>query len=212
MFLQSQRLAGARSGVLFSAYENAALDSPCSWASALKNLQAESVAGMLTKVLADLPFSDFYWECRPVAWRDLSTQQFDFVVLDAHGSLNRTSASSSAFAEHLSAAKSSVASFPNLGRDATLVVPVHDARTTADAYGHLSQFLRYAPPHQHMEFWRTVGQVMEAEVRKAHPEPVWLSTAGNGVPWVHVRADSWPKYVKHEEFIRHSSSDMHTEL
>ena len=27
-------------------------------------------------------------------------------------------------------------------------------------------------------------------------QPRWLSTAGMGIPWVHVRIDSYPKYYR----------------
>jgi hypothetical protein len=30
--------------------------------------------------------------------------------------------------------------------------------------------------------------------RRVNMKPVWLSTAGAGVPWLHVRLDDRPKY------------------
>jgi hypothetical protein len=29
------------------------------------------------------------------------------------------------------------------------------------------------------------------------PRPLWLSTAGGGVDWVHMRLDDQPKYYRH---------------
>ena len=39
--------------------------------------------------------------------------------------------------------------------------------------------------------WQLVGAAMQ---RRLNTKPVWLSTAGAGVSWLHVRLDDWPKY------------------
>lgn len=79
--------------------------------------------------------------------------------------------------------------FPNLGRDATLVVPCPLADHSA--YGHLAAFVRHAPEHQRDALWQAVGEAMANRVSK---RPVWLNTAGAGVSWLHVRLDNRPKY------------------
>jgi hypothetical protein len=95
----------------------------------------------------------------------------------------------SAFAEHLDGTTSPVITFPNLGGDAVLVVPspVGDL----SAYGHLAAFVRQAPAAQRAALWLAVGNAMGERVSE---RPVWLSTAGAGVPWLHVRLDDRPKY------------------
>jgi hypothetical protein len=35
-------------------------------------------------------------------------------------------------------------------------------------------------------------------------EPLWLSTAGQGVFWLHVRLDRYPKYYNHAPY-RHAA-------
>ena len=47
-------------------------------------------------------------------------------------------------------------------------------------------------------FGAKVGAVYEALVKQGRP--VWLSTEGSGVPWLHVRMDSRPKYYHTREF------------
>jgi hypothetical protein len=42
--------------------------------------------------------------------------------------------------------------------------------------------------------WQAVGDALLARVAA---DPVWLSTAGLGVSWLHVRLDSRPKYYRH---------------
>jgi hypothetical protein len=44
---------------------------------------------------------------------------------------------------------------------------------------------------QRYALWEAVGRVAE---RRLGTAPVWLSTAGAGVSWLHVRLDDRPKY------------------
>lgn len=30
--------------------------------------------------------------------------------------------------------------------------------------------------------------------------PIWLNTAGAGVPWLHIRLDSRPKYYRYQPY------------
>jgi hypothetical protein len=59
------------------------------------------------------------------------------------------------------------------------------------AYSHIGAFVRSAPEQQRHALWRRVGSAMQPRLS---PTPVWLSTAGAGVPWLHVRLDDRPKY------------------
>jgi hypothetical protein len=82
-----------------------------------------------------------------------------------------------------------IVSFTNLSGDATLIVP--SPRTNEDAYGHFAVFLRKAPVLQIDALWQKIGDVL---LRLVSNRPLWLSTAGGGVAWLHVRLDSTPKY------------------
>lgn len=206
MLLTARELTSPRAGLLFTAHASGAPDAPCTWSTALQELRQGPVGIQMSQLLAQMRFHDLYWECRPISWPEVDTQQFTFVVLDAGGSLNRSTASDDAFRDHLQAASLSVVSFPNLGGDATLVVPAQVSGAQPEAYGHLANFVRQAPDAQQALFWRTVSEEMISSLKKSAPAPVWLSTAGNGVPWVHVRTDSWPKYVKHDPFRTHHLS------
>ena len=82
-----------------------------------------------------------------------------------------------------------VVTFDNLGGDAKLIVP--SPRTDADVYGHLAAFVRHAPEMQIDALWRVAGETLRKSVGD---RPVWFSTAGGGVAWLHVRIDDRPKY------------------
>ena len=70
-----------------------------------------------------------------------------------------------------------------------MVVPRPIAEPSA--YGHLAAFVRGAPEAQRHALWQMVGESM---ARRIGAKPVWLSTAGAGVSWLHVRLDDRPKY------------------
>lgn len=142
------------------------------------------------------PFAAFRWETPPVSVQT-ADRPFEFVLLDSP-SLQRP-ADPRAFADPLRRRPvgRSVVAFPSLGSDALLVVPSEEVGPSA--YSHLAAFSRLAPRQQQHELWETVGREMEARLSD---RPLWLSTAGAGVPWLHVRLDTAPKYYRHEPYRR----------
>jgi hypothetical protein len=154
-----------------------------------------SFRSLFVEQLADVPYTAFRWETPPVTESTL-TRPFEFVVLDSPGLARRPDPE--AFAEHFGAArKDGVVVFPNLGGDAIMVVPF--PLVSASAYGHLAAFVREAPETQQHALWRSVGKAMAQRVGS---KPVWLSTAGGGVSWLHVRLDDRPKYYGHGPYRR----------
>ncbi len=145
---------------------------------------------LLNKTLAVSSFKAFRWETPAVSSATLG-RPFEFVLVDSPGLTSM--ADSSAFAKQFGdSADPNVVVFPNLGRDAILVVPRQI--TDANAYAHLATFMRLAPDTQQLALWRSVGTAM---LGRLSARPVWLSTAGAGVPWLHVRLDDRPKYYAH---------------
>lgn len=143
--------------------------------------------------LAASPFDTFRWETPPVE-ADSVNRDFEFVVCDSPELGVRPDPSP--FAEHFRNANlQTVVTFQNLGRDAILVVPRPIA--AEDDYTHLGAFVRSAPRAQQHTLWRAVSRAMGQRVGQV---PVWLSTAGGGVAWLHVRLDDRPKYYVHSPY------------
>ena len=134
----------------------------------------------------------FRWET-PALTRETLGRAFEFVLVDSP-ELDRVP-DPEPFERHFARAVDDVVSFANLGGDARLVVPTPVA--SAEAYGHLAAFVRGAPPSQQDALWRLVGQQMR---QRLDARPVWLNTAGAGVPWLHVRLDDRPKYYRHTPY------------
>ena len=143
--------------------------------------------------LAATPFEAFFWECPPLT-KPARNNPFECVLVS--GPALQRAADPSAFARHFAnPLRERVTAFKNLGGDAELIVPL--PATGAD-HAHLAVFLRTAPVAQVDELWQTVGEVVAK--RSNDGPPLWLSTAGLGVPWLHMRLDSLPKYYTHAPY------------
>ncbi len=151
---------------------------------------------MFLALLASVPFSAFRWETPPLTAAS-ADRPFEFVVLDSPGLASTPNPH--AFAEHFrrAADTNGVVAFSNLSRDALLVVPCPDPNSLPSAYGHLGAFVRHAPQSQQHALWQRVAETMHQRLGTA---PVWLSTAGAGVSWLHVRLDDRPKYYGYEPY------------
>ena len=171
----------------------ASLDgAPASFADAVRGWRDNAdFRGLFNAALAESPFVAFRWET-PGVTASSAARPFEFVLLDAPGLARRPDRW--AFAEHFRDAER-VVTFPNLGGDAVLVVPCPVAGDSA--YGHLAAFVREAPEHQRDDLWRAVGEAVEGRLGV---KPVWVSTAGAGVAWLHVRLDDRPKYYAHARY------------
>ncbi len=161
---------------------------PASFADVLHGWQSDAgFRTMYNDLLAGSPFSAFRWETPPITSAAMS-RSFEFVLLDSP-SLTRAP-DSEAFAEYFqTSSETEVIEFPNLGGDAILIVPRPNA--SPSTYVHLASFVREAPESQRHALWQLVGSAM---FRRIGAKPVWLSTAGAGVSWLHVRLDDRPKY------------------
>jgi len=101
---------------------------------------------------------------------------------------------SSPFAEYFRT-DCSVVAFESLGRDALLVAPCPGMQV--DNFAHLARFVATASAERASAFWMAVGEALE---KMLGASPTWLSTAGLGVSWLHVRLDTRPKYYRHAPY------------
>jgi hypothetical protein len=155
--------------------------------------EAREMRELFTECLRTAPYEAFFWETPPVASdsRDLG---FEFVLIDSP-MLARVTAEPAPFARQLGSTTDSCVMFPNLSGDAWLVVP--RALAEDEHYAHLARFVRGAPRTQVDELLRAVGQTI-ARWWSERAEPLWVSTSGLGVHWLHVRLDTRPKYYTYE--------------
>ena len=153
------------------------------------------------ELLAASPFQAYRWETPPLRADDLE-RDFECVFLDSP--YLDIPASPVDFAEHFDPSSGDLAvSFPNLGHDGIMIAPCPTGSTPSsggtDSFSHLGIFTRTATvAHQHA-LWQSVGTSLQERLSGT---PVWWSTAGGGVPWLHVRLDDRPKYYGHAPYRR----------
>jgi hypothetical protein len=176
-------------GVLLRLFND---DSPLSFSDYFTALSDDmSFITWYTELLAGSNLISFFWEHPPltVAAMELPAE---FVLTDAP-SLTGLRANQATFSNQFEGASpDSILVFDNLGGDATLVVP-HTPDDTRNC-AHISPFVRAASAKLVCEFWQTVAQTVIDSVSE---QPLWLSTSGLGVSWLHVRLDSQPKYYQY---------------
>ncbi len=147
--------------------------------------------------LANAPYPAFFWELPPIT-AGRPSSPFEFATLRSPG-LENAVADPRPFAAHLRAAapEATVTSFLNLRGDARLIVPV--GLGLEGDYAHLATFTRTAPRAQQHDLVAAIGHHAQEALSD---EPLWISTAGLGVFWLHVRLDATPKYYVHKPYRR----------
>lgn len=148
-----------------------------------------------------LSFKAYLWETVPVSQESLAVTPFLFVITESKG-LDEMAVDDKTFAQHFNASKNPHAtSFLNLGRDAMLVAPLPTkSNATQRDYSHLGNFVRNAPEEQFHEFLMETAKSMQKRLPRRRASPLWLSTAGHGVAWLHARIDESPKYYSYTPF------------
>jgi len=176
-------------GAALRHYAVAQRGSPLTYGDALEGLASSAAfREHLSSVLRADPSAAYRWETPSVDCATLS-RPFEFVLIDEPRLVvpaDRETFSAS-FAGVPPAA--TVRAIPNLGRTAQLIVP-RDVDPTAN-YAHLAAFLRSAPSAQVHAWWQCLAETARACLSAA---PLWISTSGLGVAWLHGRIESTPKY------------------
>jgi len=170
-------------------------DAPLPFGEALRLLDNDaSFRQYLTRLLAGTSNAAFRWETPPVSKSNLD-RPFEFVLTsDPH---LETRPESKVFESYFTGPNTDAAvlAVPNLGKTAILVVPrqIDEAAT----YTHFATFLRRAPSQQVHALWRCVGKTA---LHRISTVPQWISTAGGGVAWLHVRIENVPKYYSYRPY------------
>lgn len=143
-------------------------------------------------LLSEIPFWAYHWET-PAVTASTTNQPFEFVV--SHTPHIDLPPDPGAFRQYFSPNKE-VAVFDNLGGDAKLIAPTPE--NEQHNYAHIGVFTEEAPKSKQVALWETVAEVTAKQISE---QTLWLNTAGGGVPWLHVRLDSKPKYYRHQPYI-----------
>lgn len=153
---------------------------------------SEPFIRFFNELLQSSEFEGYFWETKPVNEHTLNSP-FEFVLVESKR-IAQKRPDPRPFMEHLTQAHLAAA-FSNLGRNAQLIAPAISGNPKQ--YAHIAGFVRHAPQEQILAFWQLVGQEFQQAIGR---ENKWLSTAGFGVNWLHVRIDTHPKYYRHQPY------------
>ena len=143
--------------------------------------------------LANTPMTAYFWETPPIS-KSTVNRKFEFVAIDSP-KLADIKPDPSNFQEYFASATEEVTTFPNLSNDALLVVPCPVAKIPACT--HIASFVRNAANSQQHSLWQTLGRAIAQQLNE---QPIWVSTSGLDVSWLHVRLDSRPKHYCFEPY------------
>jgi len=181
------------------------------WAQAMADTKSpakqQQHALQITNILRDVHFAAFFFETKGVSAQTAASKSFEFVLVNApHLKAFGRTANPAAFADHLSALNSAATAgtFPNAAGDAVLIAPTQLAQIDSLAYAHFANFCRLAPAHQVTAVWQQAAAALLDRLRNDSGDnaapPVWFSTSGMGVAWLHFRLDNRPKYYSFPPF------------
>jgi len=145
-------------------------------------------------LFTDASFNWYVWEMPPLTHSNLNTP-FECVLVQIPPRPRHPDRRSFANYFDPNAGDQGVVAFENLGRDALLVVP--SPINPEDEYIELRHFLAVAPEEQVHALWKVLGQSV---LKRISDRPLWVSVAGGGVAWLHVRLDSYPKYYRYTPY------------
>jgi hypothetical protein len=189
-------------------------------------LLSESCLHDLIETISSSPYKALFWETKGVTVKAAAETYFEMVLVDAPqlAKFVKGKPNPEAFASHFgtdSKCRHSTVGcvFENLGKDATLIAPkpvvskttesvntdTSKHKPTDDAdFSHLAVFCRNAPQEIAINVWRLAIETFSKSLvskKSSSDEPVWFSTSGMGIAWLHFRVDSSPKYYSYQPFI-----------
>jgi Family of unknown function (DUF6940) len=180
-------------------------DTPLTFAQVFEHWErSEAFCREWIAFLAAIPFDAYCWETPPLR-QDRLGHEFRCVFV-ASPALAGVEADPEPFATVFRGEPDqSTVQFENLGGDALLVAPCPSAASAG--YAHLASFARCAGEGAARDLWRAVGVAVRTRIGD---EYMWLSTAGLGVYWLHVRIDTRPKYYRYRPYTDRAYWQRHS--
>lgn len=154
------------------------------------------------QLIRDFPSEALFFECTPITQASYDVKPFEFVLISS-GALASIRADVVSFADYFKP-ETSVTSFTNLGKDATLIVPCKDVDDIdVQLYAHIANFFRSTKTKKILDILQLMGEVVQQKLNEEGRNPdkkLWISTSGLGVYWLHIRLDDKPKYYNNLEY------------
>ena len=135
----------------------------------------------------------YFWE-HPGLRTEHLKNPYEFIIHRSKN-LDKRTVDETAFAEHFQD-KQEIAAFPNLGKNAIMIVPAQLGNP--EDCKHLGVFMASDNEEQQHLLFQEIGSQMLNTLNAE--KTTWLSTAGMGVAWLHIRLDQKPKYYRSKTY------------
>jgi hypothetical protein len=174
-----------------------------SWKDAMEELSSSTnyqAADALNASIKAIELNAVFMELPPVNIITQNTTQFEAYITNAP-ELHGINPDYETFSEHmLNSQPGNAVNFYNLGRDAMLIAPT--IGENGNGFAHLKTFVTYASKNQQHKFWKLVANQALSLLKDLDHQPLWVSTSGMGVSWLHCRFDIRPKYYVQKSLKR----------
>lgn len=152
----------------------------------------------VTEAMVSSPFKDgFYFETPGLTLETATQRSFEAMLVQAEPFETEDRGPFSQFILSAAAERDGVVSFASIGNAGTLVSPHpvdgHD-------YGHLLSFLSSADEEQIDALWRHVRTEWHKRLIGNPDTPLYVSTSGKGVAYLHVRLFNVPRYYSWQPY------------
>lgn len=161
-----------------------------------------SMADSLFEILKDSEYGGYFFETKGVTPQNANQKGFEFVLVESTRlqKFAESRPDPGAFADYYGCKTAAGCVFPNLGGDAMLIAPRPDDGPKGNSYSHLAFYVRNAPKERVLELLNLAAKEYLKILASDQTSAVWFSTSGMGVPWLHFRLDSYPKYYTFSKF------------
>jgi len=178
---------------------------------ASKSLDLQDIAAfraLTTQVFAGYFWGsqEVFWECRPVTQETAMTTVFEFVGIVA-AEMGKKPTDGNAFADKfvnnmgtLDCLQFMTPSPPP--KETNLLVPSRAPDTQLSVYRSFGSFFKGAPQEQVHNMLELLGKHIPDRMAARGDKglPLYVSTAGYDIAWVHLRLDNVPKYYRFKKY------------
>lgn len=178
-------------------------------------LNSSDFCDFFTSVLNDTTLAAYFLEMAPFPLdeKQMAAREFELVTVFSRP-LAKAKPDPQPFMNHLEECRGYVANFTSLGGYTMLVVPcLPNKRESWKHYTSIRPFVGRTQKNsfrhtQQRLLWQKVAQCVLGMVDRnaecaAHSDtapPLWISTSGLEVSWLHVRMDLKPKYISYKPY------------
>lgn len=177
------------------------------WAELMSGPNSNHFSNPLTKIIQTSSYKGVFFETKGVTSTNASTKIFEFVLINAPelASFAEQEPDSYTFAEYFNKQQcinqKYCCQFTNLGGDATLIAPRQVSEKSTKVFSHLKAFINDANEEQIVDIWKVTAQTyLNMLQTRSKTKPIWFSTSGMGIAWLHFRLDDRPKYYQYKPF------------